>query len=374
VWHLPTVYSVSVPLTEFLKPRSLARIYFGDAVTAEVQTYGYNSGNVTYTDGGAHIGKPVPCTALRYTTGVNQFGAAGKFPNTPIGDVFGHFGVATPANPRSWMALDPYVYFDEFQRPWMLYTYGYGGLGSRVAGYPMLTSGPWWFRQRCMDPDSIDYNPLDLGNPTNTNNRPDAVDPVSLGTIDNGRWPVNGQNAANVCEGPSVFTRTTSASNVPWTYLLYSRNDQASSAYGIYVRRVAWTTNAPPPMLRYLALDHTNLNAPVAEEPLVQSSRRTLSGGDSFGHGEVFKLTTPSGTQYYLVFHLRETATADGKQLVPLGGRTVFFKELTFDESTGQILPLSCDQTIPGLDVNVFLAPYVPPSSSVSGTIDPNGN
>jgi hypothetical protein len=91
-----------------------------------------------------------------------------------------------------------------------------------------------------------------------------------------------------------------------------------------------------------------------AEGALIQAARRLLPGGVSFGHGEVFQFHG----RYYLICHAKETQDATGGfPLFPYGARTVYLKELSFDESTGDILPLSCDQTNPALDIDVFLAP-----------------
>jgi hypothetical protein len=84
--------------------------------------------------------------------------------------------------------------------------------------------------------------------------------------------------------------------------------------------------------------------------------------GVSFGHGEVFQFAG----RYYLIFHVRETL-GSSSPIVGGAGRTVYIKELYFNEATGSILPISCDQTDPTLDVDVFLAPYVGTGSNSSG-------
>jgi hypothetical protein len=336
----PTVYSASVTLAEFQKDYTVPKVYFGDSPDSVIQTYGYNSGGSTWVDGGAHIGQVVPTSALGYYT--NGPAALFTVNQNPPFSYYSHIGVQ---NPRSWMALDNFVHFEPDGRPWMLYVYLYGFEGSRVGAYPMLSEGPSWFRQRCLDPLENPGSPMDMGNPTSSSNKLDFVQGVTNGTIWNGSY-------GNVCEGPAVFRRTATQSNQTWTYLLYSRNGTMSGAYGIYCRR---TTGS-------LASLQITPWADPPEEPIVQSARRTMNDGVSFGHGEVFQFRG----KHYLIFHVKET-TVDGQHpLTNYGRRTTYIKELTFDEQTGTIKPLSCDQTDPKTDVNVFLTPYLGPGANMA--------
>jgi hypothetical protein len=343
----PTCFTTNVLLSEFVKEYTdPSKIYFGDTTNAPVVTYVYNDANISWWDGGAHLSpfQVVPVSGYRFYTEPTQNPGTAYF--SP-GGFYSHRGVD---DPRSWIGIDSFVYFETDYRPWFFYTY-FSPQGSSVANYPMIntvTNGQWWYRERCLDqtfPGGLP-RPGVLGYPTNSYNRLDAVDGYSAGTINNG---------GGVCEGVSVFRRPAAGMN--YTYILFSRNDTFGPSYGIFYSKVAGNVwNLP------------SIGGDPAERPLVMSARRLLPGGVSFGHGEVFQFLG----RYYLIFHVKETGPAYPYPLTRYG-RTVYIKELTFDGS-GNISPLSCDQTDPALDVNVFLAPYIPSSSTVSGTIDPNGN
>jgi hypothetical protein len=342
----PTVYATSVPIEEFTKDYTIgSKVYFGDIPGSIVQPYVYNNGGFSSWDGGSQMGYPIPVTGYGYyTDSFQQPGTASWIANSYLS----HWGVN---DARTWMGLDSFVYF-EGGRPWMLYAYAPAMTSSlylsQVTAHPMTNNAgdPWWFRLRCMDPSPASGF-VDIARATNPYNRPDAVDgsPTEPGSVLNGSLNEHAQNTPTaIAEGPAVFSRPTVGANpVPYTYALYSRNNTLSPAYGIYYRKsdqgmagLALPGNEPQELI------------------LVQSARRMLPGGVSFGHGEVFKFFNG---RYYLVFHMKETSPDGSFPLTTYGARTVFFKELTFNETTGEIMPLSCDQTIPAFDVNVFLAP-----------------
>jgi len=243
----------------------------------------------------------------------------------------------------------------------MFYTY-FLPAGSQVADHAMTNNptDPWWFRLRCMDPAPCQgqgancHELLDMGRATNPSNAPDAVDGHAPGSILNGTVDPQGHG---VCEGPAVFKRPTVGANpVTYTYVMYSRNGTISPEYGVYYRKSA----------SGVAGLELGTSEPT-ESVLVQSARRMLVGGVSFGHGEVFQFFG----RYCLVFHVKETSPDGSFPLTRYGARTVYFKELTFDETTGDILPLSCDQTIPALDVNVFLAPLPAGAPAMQAIVGP---
>jgi len=81
---------------------------------------------------------------------------------------------------------------------------------------------------------------------------------------------------------------------------------------------------------------------------LAVSSQRGVAGGVSFGHGEVFR--SKEG-RLYLFIHRKDAKPDWWFHRIPV------LKELSFDEATGEMLPLVDGATDPRQDLNVFLTP-----------------
>lgn len=252
------------------------------------------------------------------------------------GYLFGHRCQGT----NTWMGLDSFVYFDPTadDRRWMLYAWrvdeaGNGAWdGNHVAAYPM-------FDNARMDATAAGLH-IPLAFVANDFNPPP-------GHTDNGYSGANGSAfGQGIAEGPAAFK---------WgqhTYVLYSRNAWDSPAYGIFYRKTASNFQA-------LTLPSWS-DTGVAEEPLVTSGQRSLAYGPSYGHGEVF---IGPGNRPYLIFHAKQQGTynaALNRVEYPDGfsGRTVYFKELSFD-GLGNLTPITEGPGICGKSaVHRFLVPW----------------
>jgi len=282
---------------------------------------------------------------------------------------------------NTWMALDSFVYFDglDNNKRWMMYAWYVNANhvtsgGNHVAAYPMRDNRTmdafgehlpiayrfhWWYwpsrDTACNAP--CGGSPGDMMWPDPT--PPDC-------------WILNGTSAANgrrlrgcgsnnyaVAEGPAAFSRNGR------TYVLYSRNAFDSPAYGIYYRHEPGRfRNARLPSWQ----DYTTPERPLVSA--VHPTKTGIPGGPSFGHGEVFKGPTVPGQPqaYYLIYHAKQQGTLtdhDGNPSTPMrwvypsgySGRTVYFKEITFN-GDGSMVLIENGDTGDRSDTEGFLIPH----------------
>jgi hypothetical protein len=327
---------------------------------AEPLAYFYkvnNGGGAELRDGGQAQGVNIPVTFDRtrwnacpppcgwiYKSGPQTYGYQCRGNNTMLG-------------------IDPFVYFDPLQsnKRWMMYTWLDDSAwqdwnGNHVAAHPMIAN-------RQMDafgaPIPLAYKLHSMWWPGH--DRGCVTSPCAA---ENWVWPnaqppdcwiPNGTSGASggrmggcggrfgVAEGPAAFARNGRS------YIMYSRNGWDSPAYGMFYRHAAANIGA-------MGIAHWG-DYLTAEQPLVMSIEREKPDGIGFGHGEVFIGPTRSGqpSKYYLIFHAKE-AKVGGVFPSGYSGRTVYFKELTFN-TDGSIVPLSNDGSSGNADTEGFLIP-----------------
>ena len=228
----------------------------------------------------------------------------------------------------AWTAisLDTHVYFDPTQsnRRWLLYTWSHlanpanpNFQGNNLAAHPMLNNNVW------LDALAPASEHIHLAHREHGSH-------VPPGHATNGRGLDNASAHWNTAwvEAPAAFHWN------GWTYLIYSRNAWTSPAYGIYYRKTSGSFAS-------LAVPGQDQSTP--ESILVRSSTPGQAYGHSYGHGEIF---LGPGGRPYLIYHYKEPMVFvpgnPGMYVHPSGwsGRTVYFKELTFDAS-GNILQLT---------------------------------
>lgn len=171
------------------------------------------------------------------------------------------------------------------------------------------------------------------------------------GYVDNGSLDSNGNenSFASWAEGVAAFYNE----NNNRYYVLYSRNRFDGPSYQIVYRK----TQAGQPFTS-LAMTYW-ADKTVLERVLISGSPGTSvdAYANNFGHGEVFWIRDHASNKkaYYLVCH----ATLDDLDgnLATEPKRTVFFKELTFDPVTGDIVQLCECSNDPRSDVNKFRIP-----------------
>lgn len=222
------------------------------------------------------------------------------------------------------IALDSHVYFDPTQsnRRWLLYTWSVltnpvdpNFQGNNIAAHPMLTNNVW------LDALAPASEHIHLAHRAHQSHAP-------AGFTLNGYSHEAATPQYNVAwvEAPAAFRWN------GWTYFTYSRNAWSSPAYGVYYRKHQGGIGS-------MAVGGMDTTTP--ESILVRSSVPAQARGHSYGHGEIF---LGPGNKPYLIFHYKEAMQLQNGQWVhPSGGsgRTVFFKELTINNQTGDITMLS---------------------------------
>jgi hypothetical protein len=341
------------------------------------QLIGYRANNATtgalLTDGGFSIGKFLPTSGPvfgnppGYVTTTPSNGGAWW---APSGNRFDRGFFRNGFFHRAeWMSLDPFVYVDENASgsPRLMTYVWFGGndaayRNNNVAGYPMhsatqmdanASSGvrPYAYRVQS-DPSlspGVDF--LQCTNAVSVGCQQPSVGDLAWPLLPSGAnclFPNGVLNAlgmridpncvtAGVAEGPAAFRRN------GINYVLYSRNEWNSPAYGVFYRRSSPGGTIDSIKLAGLAASNT------PEAALIVSSNRVQPGGRSYGHGEVFRgPNNPDGSErWYIIFHAKETAQiVGGNPVYPskFSGRTIFFKELTFN-TDGSMQTMTNDPT-----------------------------
>jgi hypothetical protein len=403
-----TTYLASIDLLDFINGAAATdttKNAFAVSNTAEPLRYGYKvnnlaSGSMRYDGGNAQTVangyRVIPCSGEAPSASQCSGGnGAPRWYKSP-GDSCSFLGFGE----SSWMSINPFVYFDpkDNNSQWMLYTWfgaGANYAGNHVTAFRMV--GPnqmdatgqqiamayrfhqWFYpgQETCdssLPPGGGCYSPNNSGPCAASLEFPCLVMPncnfangvvgrfgrrISIEqTLGNSAMSPSclgsGSSVSNfgIAEGPAVFSRTAADGN-RYTYVLYSRNWYAGPAYGIFYRKSLAKLSLSG------ASSSTDYTTPESELLAAKPANRTIPGGPSFGHGEVFAgPSTGTETKFYVIFHAKEQEDAstlntpgqiNSPASYPSGysGRSVFFKELTFD-TAGNITDIITNTNIGG--------------------------
>jgi hypothetical protein len=296
-------------------------------------------------------------------------------PSVDLGNGLGTF---YGMDSRSWMQLDPFLWYDPQNNGggagtdwYVMYTHN-SPTWLATTAYRIWRGGPFGWAgtdpSERISQSGVGF--IDICRGSTAENSPGvAVQGSSLVVARNGSVGILGSEQTSpsltttngTAEGGSVFRHPTSGR----VYTIYSRNSYDSPAYGLFYR-----VSEPNDTLEEMGLPlsgGSGSGSNFIEYPLVTSAARLRKGGVSFGHGEVFFISHVVGGSTvqtpYLVYHMKEDAVFDGSgndsyPLIGRSGRTVYFKELRINATTGIIEPITNDFTDPAHCTEVFQVPY----------------
>ncbi|MCC6322648.1 MAG: hypothetical protein IT438_14560 [Phycisphaerales bacterium] len=293
-------------------------------------------------DGGYSRGEPIACSASRVLAGPG----CGQLFLPVWGAAWRCAGPGSSSTAISAMYHGPFIFFDPTktaEQPWrraLLYDWAYSNgndgvpyqdRGVHIAGASL---------ERDLRSIRVTTDTLPFAYVRSSSNQIVGTQVGGeVGPIDNGAVRSDSNHLfempeGGITEGPSAFYNT----ELQRFYLVFTRNHWAGSAYQIVYRK-----STPGAAFVDLKIEPWNdLAAP--EQSLLRGDRHLTPNAASYGHADVFKIEN----RYYLAFH----AKYDGDSR-----RTVFFKELTFDVATGDILELHETSIDPRSDISSFLVP-----------------